>query len=95
MLGGVLLLIDNDVPVHEDVVKEEELSRFGFLSAGFGEDTLSDQDPTLKMSGGYQRYQWTGLTRDGQRLTSRPEALFHVRDPPGVGCRVDCNTIQI
>ena len=70
MLGGVLLLVDDDVPVHEDVVEEEELARFGFLSAGLGENSLSDQDPTLKMSGGYQRYQWTGLTRDGKRLTS-------------------------
>ena len=49
MLGGVLLLVDDDVPVHEDVVEEEELARFGFLSAGLGEYSLSDQDPTLKM----------------------------------------------
>ena len=49
MLGGVLLLVDDDVPVHEDVVEEEELSRFGFFSAGLGEYSLSDQDPTLEM----------------------------------------------
>ena len=28
-------------------------------------------------------------------MTGGPEALFHIRDPPGVGRGVDCNTIEI
>ena len=40
MLGGVLLLIDDYIPVHEDVVEEEELARFGFLSAAVRLQTI-------------------------------------------------------
>ena len=35
--------MDDDVPVDEDVIKEEELSRFGLLATEFGQHTLSYQ----------------------------------------------------
>lgn len=43
MLLVVLFLLDDDVAVNQDVVEEEELAEFRFLTAEFGEDALSDQ----------------------------------------------------
>ena len=55
MLCGVFLLVDDDAPVHEDVIEQEELSGLGLPSAGLGEDALPHQHPP----------------RDTQRLTNR------------------------
>lgn len=43
MLFVVFFLVDDDVSVDEDVVEEKELSRFGFLSAHFCQDSFADQ----------------------------------------------------
>ena len=46
VLCGIFLLINDDVPVHEDIIEQEELTGFGLLPAGLGEDALPHQDPT-------------------------------------------------
>ena len=43
MLGGIFLLINDDVPVHEDIIEQKELPGFGLLPAGLGEHPLSHQ----------------------------------------------------
>ena len=46
MLCGILLLINDDIPVHEDIIEQEELPGFWLLPAGLGEHSLSNQDST-------------------------------------------------
>lgn len=72
MLLVVLLLLNDDVPVNQDVIEEEELSRFGLFATEFSEDALSDQDSA----------------RNGQWLTRSTKAAFHHSDPLGVSLTV-------
>ena len=97
VLCGIFLLINDDVPVHEDIIEQEELTGFGLLPAGLGEDALPHQDPTCQRTRSQLTFQRDSpaLPWDCQRLAGRPEALLHIRDPPGVGRGVDCNTIEI
>ena len=39
-----LLLIDDDVSVHQDVVEEEELTRFGLLATQFRQNAFADEN---------------------------------------------------
>lgn len=43
MLLIVFFLVDNDIPVNENVVEQEELSGFRFFAAHFREDSLADE----------------------------------------------------
>ena len=79
VLRGVFLLVDDDAPVHEDVVEEEELPGLGLPPAGLGEHALAHQH----------------APRHAQGLPGGPEARLHIGDPLGVGGGVDCNTVQI
>ena len=46
MLLVVLLLVDDDVPVDEEVVEQKELARFGFLPTSLGQHPLPNQHAT-------------------------------------------------
>ena len=45
VLCCVFLLVDDDAPVHQDVIEQEELTWLGLPSAGLGEDALPHQHP--------------------------------------------------
>ena len=42
------LLLGNELPVHEEVVKQEELLQLGCLATDFGERTLQDKPPVVE-----------------------------------------------
>ena len=74
----VLLLVDDDVAVHEEVVEEVELSRLRLLAAHLGEDALADED----------------TARDAQGLPGAAETGLDQRNAPGVGFAVHCKSIE-
>ena len=43
MLLVVLFLVDNNVPVHQQIVEEEKLPGFGLFPASFSQDALAHQ----------------------------------------------------
>ena len=46
VLCCIFLLINDDVPVHEDIIEQEELPGLGLLPAGLGQHALSHQNST-------------------------------------------------
>ena len=51
MLFVVLLLVDDDIAVHQEVVEEVELSRLRLLAAHLGEDAFADEHPAGNAQG--------------------------------------------
>ncbi len=77
MLLVVFLLVDDDIPVHKEVIEEEELSGFQLLPACLGEHALAHQHSS----------------GDAEGLPRRPEAALDEGDAPGVGLAVHCNRV--
>lgn len=74
MLLVIFLLVDNDVAVDQEVVKEKELPGFGFLPTHFREDSFPDKDSS----------------RDGERLTGAAETALDQCNAPSIGLTVHC-----
>ena len=72
MLFIVFFLLKDDISINKNIIEEEKLSRFWFLPAGLGQDSLANQN-----SAG-----------DTQRLTGGSEAGLNKGDAPCVGLRI-------